>query len=163
MSDQGQGAKDPHFLTERPRARVRKHGVAEQFIVGGDDILDGRAVLGFLQAQRIDQNALVRDGCHHTLEFGQLTTGGRQLLQDDRRFEALSGEPVERENGRPIDLVARILRMVKRIALCMSLHMCIATALFRCRSAHTGAEPGAVGMRKSSSMSRAVSGRWWSG
>jgi hypothetical protein len=36
--------------------------VPEQLVVRGDDVLDLRAVLGLLQAQRVDQDALVRNG-----------------------------------------------------------------------------------------------------
>ena len=39
-----------------------------------DDVFDLGAVLGFLQAQGVDQDALIRDRGRHTLEFGQLVT-----------------------------------------------------------------------------------------
>ncbi|MNE73233.1 hypothetical protein D3C80_1692320 [compost metagenome] len=55
--------------------------------MGGDDVFDGRAVLGFLHTEGIDQDALVRNGRGHPLEFGQGAARRIQPLEDRPRFE----------------------------------------------------------------------------
>ena len=60
--------------------------------MGGDDVLDRGTVLGFLQAQRVDQDALIGDRGRDALEFGQLAAGAGQLLEDGGRLEAGWGE-----------------------------------------------------------------------
>jgi hypothetical protein len=69
-----------------------KHVVLEQLVVRGDDVLDLGAVLGLLQPQGVDQDALVGNGCRNALEFGQRTAAAGQLLEDGRRVEAPSVE-----------------------------------------------------------------------
>ena len=54
----------------------------------GDDVLDRRAVLGLLHAQGVDQDALVRDGRRHALQFSQCAAAAGQLPQNRRRVEA---------------------------------------------------------------------------
>jgi hypothetical protein len=48
-----------HLLGRGAMDGVRKSGGAEQLVGRGDDVFDGRAVLGFLQAQGADQDPLV--------------------------------------------------------------------------------------------------------
>ncbi len=50
--------------------------------MGGDDVLDLRAVLGFLQAQGIDQDALVGYRRRQALQLFQLPAATCQLLQN---------------------------------------------------------------------------------
>lgn len=52
-----------------------------------------------LQAQGVDEDALVGDGCRHPFEFGKMTTGGRQLLQDRRRLEASRVQVFQGQDG----------------------------------------------------------------
>jgi hypothetical protein len=54
----------------RPRRRLGKGSVTKQFVAGGDDVLDGRAILRFLQAKSIDEDALVGHGRGHALKLG---------------------------------------------------------------------------------------------
>jgi hypothetical protein len=63
--------------------------VPEQVIMRGDDVLDGRTVLGLLHAQGIDEDALSRDGGGHAFQFGQLAAGQSEFLEDRRRLKAL--------------------------------------------------------------------------
>lgn len=57
--------------------------ILEQLVVGGDDVLYFGAILGLLQTEGVDQDALVRNGARQALEFSQAPAAGRQLFQDD--------------------------------------------------------------------------------
>ena len=65
----------------------------------GDDVLDLRAVLGLLQAQGVDQNALIGDGRRNALELGQRTAAAGQLFEDGGRVEAGDVQLFERVEG----------------------------------------------------------------
>lgn len=60
----------------------------EQFIMGGDDVLDLRAVLRLLQAESVDEDSLIRDRGRHAFQFRKAAAGARQFLQNPRRIEA---------------------------------------------------------------------------
>ncbi|MNQ98972.1 hypothetical protein D3C85_1146920 [compost metagenome] len=75
------------FLGCRAAGGVGKSIVAEQIVMGGDDVFDGGAVLGLLHAEGIDQDALMRNGGCHSLELGQGAARRNQLLEDRPRFE----------------------------------------------------------------------------
>lgn len=86
----------PHLLGGRVGKGLGQHIVLEQLIVRGDDVLDLRAVLGFLQAQGIDQDALVGNGGRNPLELRQPAAAAGQLLEDGGRVEAGSVQLSER-------------------------------------------------------------------
>ena len=69
-----------------------KSDFTEQFVVGGDDVLDLGAVLGLLEAQRADQDALIRHRGGDTLELGQLAAGGIELLEDVRPVKSIRSQ-----------------------------------------------------------------------
>lgn len=49
----------PHFLGAGVAEQIGEGASAEQLVARGDDVFDRRAVLGPLQRQRVEQNALV--------------------------------------------------------------------------------------------------------
>ena len=66
-----------------------RHGVIlEQLVVRRDDVLNRGTVLGLLNGEGIDQNALIRNRRRHTLELRELATGSGQFLEDARDLEA---------------------------------------------------------------------------
>ena len=77
-----------HLLGGGVGKHLRQHIVLEPLIVRGDDVLDLRAVLGLLQAQRVDQDALVGNGRRNALEFRQPAAAAGQLLEDGGRVKA---------------------------------------------------------------------------
>jgi hypothetical protein len=76
-------------LWRRVGKRFGQHVVLEQLVVRGDDVLDLRTVLGFLQPQRVDQDALIGNGRRNALEFGQ----ARLLLASFFRMAGVSKRP----------------------------------------------------------------------
>src|SRR5688572_13671156 len=68
-----------------------KGSVAKQLVMGGDDVLNGRAVFGFLKPKGVDQDALVWNRRRDALELRQPATGRGQLLQDVRPVETHRG------------------------------------------------------------------------
>ena len=64
-----------HFLGGGVSVAFRKCIVFEQLIMGGDDVLNGGAVLGFLHAQCADENALIGYGGCDSFEFRQFAAG----------------------------------------------------------------------------------------
>src|ERR1700679_2277752 len=73
--------------------------VLEQFIMGCDNVLDRGAVLGFLQPQGVDEDALIRNRRSDTFQLRQLAAGHRQRLQNSGRLESAGRKPVESGNG----------------------------------------------------------------
>ena len=67
----------------------------EQLVVRGDDVLDLRTVLRLLQAQSVDQDALVGYRRGDPLELGKLASRGDDLFQDLGGLEALWAQAVE--------------------------------------------------------------------
>jgi hypothetical protein len=67
--------------------RLKRGGAAEQLVVGGDDVLDGRAILGLLKDQGIDENGLIRNRRREAFEFSQFSSRGRRLLENRCAFE----------------------------------------------------------------------------
>ena len=65
--------------------------------MGCDDVLDGRAVLGFLKTKGVDQDLAPRNRRGHALEFGKLPARCREGLQYGRLVEA--GGVEGREGG----------------------------------------------------------------
>ncbi len=76
-----------HFLGGWVGERLGVNIVLEQFVMGGDDVLDFGAVLGLLQTEGVDKDGLVRNGPGQPLEFGQASADGRQLVQDGGRVK----------------------------------------------------------------------------
>ena len=58
-----------------------------EFVVSCDYVFYRRAILGLLQSQGVNQNALIGDGGSHTLELSQVTTCQRQLSEYGRSIE----------------------------------------------------------------------------
>lgn len=59
----------------------------EQFIMGGDDVLNFRAVLRLLNGEGIDQDALARDAGCLTLQFCELASGGIEPFEKGDRLK----------------------------------------------------------------------------
>lgn len=57
--------------------------------MGGDNVFNGGAILGFLHAQGIDEYGLVGNGGRHALEFRQLAAGPSQPFKDGGGLKAL--------------------------------------------------------------------------
>ncbi len=75
-------------LLGRERRELCRHRIAlEQFVLRRNDVLDLRRVLGLLQRQRVDQDALVGDRAGGTLQLGQLPMRPGELAQDGGRLQ----------------------------------------------------------------------------
>lgn len=61
-----------HLLGRRAAGKGRVELLPMELVVGGDDILDGRAVLGFLEGERIDEDPLARYRSRYPLELGEV-------------------------------------------------------------------------------------------
>ena len=80
------------FLGGGRRGRLGIGDFPKQLVVRGDDVLYGRAVFGFLQAQGVDEDALVGHGGGHALEFRELAAGGREFPENIRPLKALGAK-----------------------------------------------------------------------
>ena len=77
------------FLRTAADGFLWKGRVAEQLVVGRDDVLDLGTVLGLLKAEGIDEDLLIRNRCRNPFQFSELPACCRQSLQDGRRLEPL--------------------------------------------------------------------------
>ncbi|MNJ49385.1 hypothetical protein D3C77_446110 [compost metagenome] len=77
--------------------RLFKQVGAVEIILGGDDVLDLRAVFCLLQRQGIDQDPLVGDAGRHPLEFGQIAVSLGALLEHGAALEL--GDIGQRQRG----------------------------------------------------------------
>jgi hypothetical protein len=89
----------PDFLGGGRGEQVWVGGAAEQLVVSGDDVLDGRAVLGLLQAQGVDEDGMVGHARRQALQLGELAAGGGGGLEQGRGLEVRrlqAGQGLER-------------------------------------------------------------------
>ena len=103
-----------YFLRGRVHRLTATVVVPVEFVVGSDDVLDGRTVFGFLQGEGVDQDGLVRDRGCNPLQFGQVAAGCRETLEDDRGLKAPDVELVKWVNDGHL---AGTIRIVNRLLL----------------------------------------------
>jgi hypothetical protein len=71
-----------HLFGSRISETFGEEIVLKKFIMGGDDVFDGRTVLGFLHTEGIDENALVGNRGGNPLELGKFAAGQSQFFQN---------------------------------------------------------------------------------
>ncbi len=76
-----------YFFGRRGLRIVRENIRLKQFILRCDDVFDFRRSFGFLKSQRVDQDALVRNGLGLTLQIRKRAAGASERLQDRNGFD----------------------------------------------------------------------------
>jgi len=76
-----------HLFGSWTGKRLGQHIILEQLVVRGDDVLDLRTVFCLLQAQGVDQDALIGNRRRYALQLRQLAATASQLFKNGRCLE----------------------------------------------------------------------------